>query len=118
MKQNLILVCGAGGFIGGRLIADLLRHGHTSIRAVDLKPLDRWYQRFEAVENLQLDLKDLAACRKAVSGENTFKWFGPRSRKGSTTPYGAIQRSQSSAKPNKEWFGGSINFRGRQNDDS
>ncbi len=36
MKDKLIVVCGAGGFIGGHLVADLLKQGHTRIRAVDL----------------------------------------------------------------------------------
>lgn len=68
MKENLILVCGAGGFIGGHLVADLRRQGYTRIRAVDLKPLERWYQKFDGVENLRLDLQELDACRKAVNG--------------------------------------------------
>jgi len=66
MNDDLIVVCGAGGFIGGHLVADLLRQGHTRIRAVDLKPLDRWYQKFEGVENLSLDLQLLSACQTAV----------------------------------------------------
>jgi GDP-D-mannose 3',5'-epimerase len=66
MKDNLIVVGGAGGFIGGHLIADLISQGHTRIRAVDLKPLDRWYQKFEGVENHSLDLMELGACRTAV----------------------------------------------------
>jgi GDP-D-mannose 3', 5'-epimerase len=66
MKDSLIVICGAGGFIGGHLVADLLKQGHTRIRAVDLKPLDRWYQRFEEVENLSLDLQHLSACQTAV----------------------------------------------------
>ena len=37
--QKKIVVCGAGGFIGGHLVADLRRQGHTQIRAVDIKPL-------------------------------------------------------------------------------
>jgi nucleoside-diphosphate-sugar epimerase len=35
---------------------------------VDKKPLDAWYQRFDAVENLQLDLAEIDACRQAVDG--------------------------------------------------
>ncbi len=66
MKDELIVVCGAGGFIGGHLVSDLLKQGHTRIRAVDLKPLDRWYQRFDGVENLSLDLQRLEACEQAV----------------------------------------------------
>src|SRR5881394_1403442 len=63
-----ILVCGAGGFIGGHLVADLLKQGQTDIRAVDLKPFDEWYQRFPSVENVQLDLQDKMACEQASRG--------------------------------------------------
>src|SRR5438270_7645156 len=61
-----ILVAGAGGFIGGHLVAELLRKGHKDIRAVDIKPFDEWYQRFPQVENLQLDLQHKDACEKAA----------------------------------------------------
>src|SRR5882724_1838640 len=61
-----IVVCGAGGFIGGHLIADLRRQGYTRLRAIDLKPVDRWYQRFPDVDNRCLDLQQLADCRGAV----------------------------------------------------
>jgi GDP-D-mannose 3', 5'-epimerase len=63
-----VLVCGAGGFIGGWLVAGLRSAGGLSIRAVDIKPLEQWYQRFEDVENLTLDLQDRAACERAVAG--------------------------------------------------
>ncbi|MES2571184.1 MAG: NAD-dependent epimerase/dehydratase family protein [Verrucomicrobiota bacterium] len=66
--MKTILVCGAGGFIGGHLIADLRRQGHTNLRAVDKKPLSEWYQRFDDVENLQLNLELLEDCDKAVEG--------------------------------------------------
>jgi nucleoside-diphosphate-sugar epimerase len=61
-----ILVCGAGGFIGGHLIAELRRQGGVTLRAVDKKPLDEWYQRFDDVENFQLNLELLEDCRTAV----------------------------------------------------
>ena len=66
--MNKILVCGAGGFIGGHLIADLRRQGHTNLRAVDRKPLAEWYQRFDDVESLHLNLERLEDCEKAVEG--------------------------------------------------
>jgi len=67
-KNELVVVTGAGGFIGGHLVADLRRQGFTRLRAVDIKPLDEWYQRFDDVENLSLDLSDKAACERACKG--------------------------------------------------
>jgi nucleoside-diphosphate-sugar epimerase len=66
MSSGKIVICGGGGFIGGHLVADLLRQGHTDIRSVDLKPFDQWYQFFPRIENLQLDLRDSAACNDAL----------------------------------------------------
>jgi nucleoside-diphosphate-sugar epimerase len=66
--QNKILVAGAGGFIGGHLVAELLRKGHKDIRAVDIKPFSEWHQCFPQVENLQFDLREKAACEQSVRG--------------------------------------------------
>ncbi len=68
MKDLNVVVCGAGGFIGGHLIADLRHQGVTQLRAVDRKPLRDWYQRFDDVENLSLDLQHPDACTRAVAG--------------------------------------------------
>jgi nucleoside-diphosphate-sugar epimerase len=65
MKDDLIVVAGAGGFIGGHLVADLLRRGHTNVRAVDQKPLSGWYQVFDRAENVTADLQDRDNCRHA-----------------------------------------------------
>ena len=65
MQSELVLVTGAGGFIGGSLVADLLRQGH-SVRAVDLKPLDAWWQFHAEADNHQLDLRERGACDEAV----------------------------------------------------
>ncbi len=59
MKQlNRILVTGAGGFIGGWVIDNLIKQGYNNILGVDIKPLATWYQLFEKIENRSLDLKD------------------------------------------------------------
>jgi len=68
MSSTKIVVCGAGGFIGGHLVAELRRKGQSQIRAVDIKPFDEWFQRFPDVENIQLDLQGKEACEKAVQG--------------------------------------------------
>jgi nucleoside-diphosphate-sugar epimerase len=71
MKSEKIVVCGGGGFIGGHLVADLVRQGYQDVRSVDIKPLDQWYQRTPGVENLQLDLSLLEAADKALAGGHT-----------------------------------------------
>jgi GDP-D-mannose 3', 5'-epimerase len=69
--KNKILVAGAGGFIGGHLVAELIRQGHSDIRAVDIKPFSGWYQKFPSVENVQLDLQLKDACEKAAADAHT-----------------------------------------------
>jgi len=67
-NQDHIVVAGGGGFIGGHLVASFRRQGYTRVRAVDVKPLDEWYQRFDDVENLQLDLNLRENCEIAAKG--------------------------------------------------
>ena len=62
------VVCGAGGFIGGHLVKSLIAEGVDVVRAVDIKPLDEWYQVTNGVENLSLDLKDKDSCLTAAEG--------------------------------------------------
>jgi nucleoside-diphosphate-sugar epimerase len=66
-EGKLVLVTGAGGFIGGHLTAALLDR-NASVRAVDVKPIDDWFQVHDRAENLVLDLSELGACREAVEG--------------------------------------------------
>jgi GDP-D-mannose 3',5'-epimerase len=65
--RKTVLVAGAGGFIGGHLVGRLLAEGH-SVRAIDCKPLEDWFQRFDDVESRVLDLREADACREAVAG--------------------------------------------------
>ena len=67
-KHDGILVAGAGGFIGGHLVAALLADGHDNLRAVDIKPQAEWYQRLDGADNRVLDLRDRAACTEAARG--------------------------------------------------
>jgi nucleoside-diphosphate-sugar epimerase len=68
MTNELILVAGGGGFIGGHLIARLRDEGYTQIRSVDVKPLNQWYQVFDDVDNVVADLKLRDECRSACQG--------------------------------------------------
>ncbi|UKJ78126.1 NAD-dependent epimerase/dehydratase family protein [Azospirillum brasilense] len=67
-RNDLVLVTGGGGFIGGHMIARLRERGFTKLRSVDIRPAEEWYQRFSDVENLVLDLRDREACRTAARG--------------------------------------------------
>ena len=64
----MILVAGAGGFIGGAMVGELRRQGYKNIRAVDVKPLDEWYQVFKDADNLILDLNLKESCETATQG--------------------------------------------------
>ena len=70
LKGQKAVVCGAGGFIGGHLVQNLLANGVEVIRAVDIKPLDEWYQASKDVETLSFDLKDKDNCLKAAEDAN------------------------------------------------
>jgi GDP-D-mannose 3', 5'-epimerase len=68
LNQKKVVVCGAGGFIGGHLVNYLLAQGVDVVRGVDIKPADEWYQASHDVENLVLDLQDKRSCERAVRG--------------------------------------------------
>jgi GDP-D-mannose 3',5'-epimerase len=68
MSNSKTLVTGAGGFIGGHLVRYLQSQGIDQIVAVDVKPLDDWYQVQNDLDNRSLDLRGIEACRNAVSG--------------------------------------------------
>jgi len=67
-RDELIVVTGAGGFIGGALVRYFLDRGFVRIRAIDKKPLDAWYQRHPGVESLCLDVSCETNCRRACEG--------------------------------------------------
>jgi GDP-D-mannose 3',5'-epimerase len=67
-KDDLIVVSGAGGFIAGSLVKYFYNSGFTRIRAIDKKPLPKWYQVTPGVENFSMDLSERENCRRAVLG--------------------------------------------------
>jgi nucleoside-diphosphate-sugar epimerase len=67
-NNNNVLVTGGGGFIGGHLVNTQRQQGYKRIRAVDVKPFDEWYQRFDDVENLCLDLNERENCDVSAKG--------------------------------------------------
>jgi nucleoside-diphosphate-sugar epimerase len=64
-KNDLIVVAGAGGFIGGSLVKYFSEQGFTRIRAIDKKAIPKWYQITPGVENLCMDLSFEDNCRRA-----------------------------------------------------
>lgn len=63
-KDNLIVITGAGGFIGGNLALYFKKKGFVRIRAVDKKPLAEWYLRTPGVESLSLDVSQEDNCHR------------------------------------------------------
>jgi GDP-D-mannose 3',5'-epimerase len=66
LRDQKVVVCGGGGFIGGHLVKSLLANGVAVVRSVDIKPSKEWYQEFSQAENMVVDLKEKDACQTAV----------------------------------------------------
>src|ERR1043165_8583950 len=67
-KDQKVVVCGGGGFIGGHLVDDLLRKGYKHIRCIDIKPKSDWYQVHEQAENIVADMNLRDAAFAGVKG--------------------------------------------------
>jgi nucleoside-diphosphate-sugar epimerase len=68
IRNAHLLVCGAGGFIGGHLVNTLFAQGAASVHAVDVKPIHEWYQKNPAADNRVLDLQLRDSCMEAARG--------------------------------------------------
>ena len=64
-RDGIVVVAGAGGFIGGHLVRALREDGRT-VRAIDIKPSGDWHQVIDGVENVTLDLSEKGACVAAL----------------------------------------------------
>jgi nucleoside-diphosphate-sugar epimerase len=62
-----VVVAGGGGFIGGHLVADLLKQG-KSVRSVDVKPQSEWYQVHADAQNVVADLSLLEHAMDNTAG--------------------------------------------------
>src|SRR5579859_4654119 len=67
-RDDLIVITGAGGFIGGNLALHFKKKGFQRIRAVDKKPLYEWYLRVPGVENLCRDVSQEDSCHRVCEG--------------------------------------------------
>jgi len=61
IENKKILVTGAGGFIGGHLIKELLKY-NNKIVAADIKPMEYWFQLNDNCKNYTADLKNKEFC--------------------------------------------------------
>jgi GDP-D-mannose 3', 5'-epimerase len=66
LEGKRVLVTGGGGFIGGHLVAELMRQDVAHIRVVDQKETSDWYQVHPDCTNIVSDLAEKDACRVAV----------------------------------------------------
>lgn len=62
-----VVVCGAGGFIGGHLVNRLVEEGND-VFAVDKKPFRDWMQINREAESVRLDLSVAGSAKEAAYG--------------------------------------------------
>ncbi len=67
--MNKYLITGAGGFIGGHIVNRLVIEGND-VTAVDIKPLDLWFQKNDLANNISLDLRNNLNCEEVVKGKD------------------------------------------------
>src|ERR1700728_4766498 len=67
-KDDLIVITGGGGFIGGNLALYFRKKGFTNLRVVDKKPVYEWYLHVPGVENVCLDVSHEDNCHRVCEG--------------------------------------------------
>ena len=67
-KDDLIVITGGGGFIGGNLALYFRKKGFTNLRVVDKKPVYEWYVHVPGVENVCLDVSHEDNCHRVCEG--------------------------------------------------
>jgi nucleoside-diphosphate-sugar epimerase len=65
-----VLICGAGGFIGGHLAQYLKKLNKYNLICVDVKPKEYWFQISDNNQNYSLDLKEYDNCLKVTKDIN------------------------------------------------
>ena len=65
MKKK-ILICGAGGFIGGHLAARFVKEKKYDLVCADIKPKEYWFQIFDEAQNYSCDLKEYENTNKVT----------------------------------------------------
>ena len=63
-----ILICGAGGFIGGHLASHFTKNTDFQIVCADIKPLNFWFQLNDQSKNYSCDLKDFDNALEVTQG--------------------------------------------------
>ncbi len=69
MKKK-ILICGAGGFIGGHLAARFVKEKKYDLVCADIKPKEYWFQIFDEAQNYSCDLKEYENTNKVTKDVN------------------------------------------------
>jgi nucleoside-diphosphate-sugar epimerase len=95
-NHDLLVVAGAGGFIGGHLVKKLREDGFEKIRAVDQKPISERYAVFDDVENLSLHLKKAVGIVEEIAGtklKRRYDLSAPKGVNGRNSDNALIQKT-------------------------
>ena len=63
LMKKKILICGAGGFIGGHLVNYYLQNSDNELVCADIKPEANWFQIFDKNFNFLLNHQKFTSVR-------------------------------------------------------